>query len=62
MSDINAILIYIISIYKLNLFSGMVAHVCNPSTPEAVAGGAQVQGQPGLIWQVPVSKIKNENK
>jgi hypothetical protein len=31
MSDINAILIYIISIYKWNLFSGMVAHVCNPA-------------------------------
>jgi hypothetical protein len=29
-------------------FAGQVAHTCNPSTPEAEAGGSQVLGQPGL--------------
>lgn len=31
----------------------MVAHACNPSTPEVETEGSGIQGQPGLHYQVP---------
>jgi hypothetical protein len=43
---------------------GIVAHVCNPSTGEAEAGGLRVQGQSGLYSETLSQKIptRQQNK
>jgi hypothetical protein len=40
----------------------MVSHICNPSTREAEAGGAQIQGQLGLCSKTLFLKNKGKKK
>jgi hypothetical protein len=37
---------------------GIVVHICNPSTQEAKAGGAQVRDYPGVL----IENLSQKNK
>lgn len=54
---------FVTGTHELMPMPGLVAHACNPSTPETGTGGPPwVQGQPTLQWVILPQKAKHKTK